>query len=78
MPRISLNNYKIIDGLACSKESACSAGDLALIPGLRTSPGEGNGYPLQNSKDGGDLRTVVHGAAKTQTQLSHFRFHVHF
>ena len=27
-------------------ESACSAGDLGLIPGLGSSPGEGNGYPL--------------------------------
>ena len=26
-----------------SKESACSAGDLGLIPGLGRSPGEGNG-----------------------------------
>ena len=32
-----------------SKESACSAGDAGLIPGLRKSPGEGNGYPLQYS-----------------------------
>ena len=29
------------------KESACSAGDLGLIPGLGRSPGEGKGYPLQ-------------------------------
>jgi len=29
------------------KESACSAGDLGLIPGLGRYPGEGNGYPLQ-------------------------------
>ena len=31
------------------KESACSAGDLGLIPGLGRSPGEGKGYPLQYS-----------------------------
>ena len=31
------------------KESACSAGDLCLIPGLGRSPGEGNVYPLQYS-----------------------------
>ena len=31
------------------KESACSAGDLGLIPGSRRSPREGNGYPLQYS-----------------------------
>ena len=28
-----------------SKESACNAGDLVLIPGLGRSPGEGNGKP---------------------------------
>ena len=32
-----------------SKESTCNAGDLGLIPGMGTSPGEGNGNPLQNS-----------------------------
>ena len=31
------------------KESTCNAGDLGLIPGLGTSPGEGKGYPLQYS-----------------------------
>ena len=31
------------------KESACTAGDLASIPGLGRSPGEGNGYPLHYS-----------------------------
>ena len=32
-----------------SKESACNARDLSLIPGLRRSPEEGYGYPLQYS-----------------------------
>ena len=31
------------------KASACSVGDLGLIPGLGRSPGEGNGNPLQYS-----------------------------
>ena len=31
------------------KETACSAGDLSLIPGLGRSSGEGNGNPLQYS-----------------------------
>ena len=31
------------------RESACNAGDPGLIPGLRRSPGEGNGNPLQYS-----------------------------
>ena len=34
-------------GGSAGKESACSAGDLGLIPGLGRSPGEGNGNPLQ-------------------------------
>ena len=29
------------------KESACNAGDLDSISGLRRSPGDGNGNPLQ-------------------------------
>ena len=28
------------------KESACNSGDPGSIPGLRRSPGEGNGYPV--------------------------------
>ena len=32
-----------------SKESACTAGDLSLIPGLGRSAREGIGYPLQYS-----------------------------
>ena len=31
------------------KESACSTGDLGLIPGLGGSPGAGHGSPLQYS-----------------------------
>ena len=30
-----------------SKEPACNAGDLGLIPGLGGSPEEGKSYPLQ-------------------------------
>ena len=32
-----------------SKESACNAGDLGLIPGLARSPGGEHGNPLQHS-----------------------------
>ena len=54
------------------KESACSAGDLCLIPGLGGSPGEGNVYPLQysflqNSVDRGGWQTPAHGVAKATT-----------
>ena len=48
------------------KESACSAGDMGLIPGWRRSPGEGNGNPLQYSclevlTDRGAWQATVHG-----------------
>ena len=33
-------------GGSVGKESACGAGDLALIPGSRTSPAGGHGNPL--------------------------------
>ena len=44
-------------------------GDSGLIPGLGTSPGEGNRNPLQyscleNPMDRGSWRVVVHGVAK--------------
>ena len=57
------------------KEFACIVGDLGSIPGLRRSPGEGNGNPLQyacleNSMDRGAWQAKVRGVAKNQTQLS--------
>ena len=38
-----------LPGGSDGKESACSAGDLGLIPGLGRSLGERNGNPLQCS-----------------------------
>ena len=57
------------------KESACSAGDQASIPGLGKSSGEGYGNPLQYScletpMDRGAWGATVHGVAKSQTRLS--------
>ena len=62
-------------GLPCgsdSKESACSEGDPGLIPGLRRSPGEGNGNSLQysgveNPMGGGAWWATLHGVSKSQT-----------
>ena len=50
-------------------------GGMGLIPGSGRSPGEGNGkhtsiFCLENSMDRGGWWALVHGAAKSQTQLS--------
>ena len=55
---------------SAGEESARNAGDPGWIPGLERSPGEGKGRPLQyygleNLKD-----SIVHGVAKSWTQLS--------
>ena len=42
-----LTHFLGFSGSSDGKESACSAGDTGLIPGLGRSPGEGNGNPLQ-------------------------------
>ena len=47
--RISQTSLKLTFYGSDSKESTCSAGDPGSIPGSGRSPGEGNGYPLQNS-----------------------------
>ena len=62
-------------GGSAGKESACNTGDLGLIPGLRRSPGEGNGYPLQYSGLENSMDCIVHGVAKSQIRLSNFHFH---
>ena len=56
------------------KESACNVRDLGSIPGLGRSPGEGNGYPLQDSGLENSTDCNIHGAAKSQTRLSDFHF----
>ena len=54
------------------KESACSAGDLGVIPRSGRSLGEGNGNPLQyscleNPMDRGAWQATVHRVTKSQT-----------
>ena len=64
------------------KNLHASAGDergVGLIPGSGRSPRVGNGNPLQyscleNSMDRGAWQAIVHGVAKSQTQLSDFQF----
>ena len=65
-----------------SQESACSVGDLVLIPGLGGSPGEGNGYPLQyscleNPMERGAWRGTVHGVAKAEQLTLSFTLRIY-
>ena len=58
------------DGSA-GEESACSAGDPGSIPALGSSPGGGNGNPLQHSwlgnpMDRGAWGATVYGVAESQ------------
>ena len=62
-------------GGSAGKESACNAGDLGSKPGLGRSPGEGNSYPLQYSDLENSINCIVHGVAKSWTQLRDFHFH---
>ena len=53
-----------------------------MILGSGSSPGEGNGNPLQyscleNPMDGEAWWATVHGVTKSWTQLSDFTFHFH-
>ena len=65
-------------GFPCSsvsKESACNAGDLGLIPGLGIFLGEGNGNPLQcsclqNPMDRGAWQATVHGVTRVGHDLA--------
>ena len=59
---------------SAGKESTCNMGDLSLIPGLGRSPGEGKGYPLQYSGLEKSMDCIIHGVAKSWTQLSGFHY----
>ena len=64
-------------GSLAGKEFACSARDPSWIPGSGRSPGEGISHPLQYSGLENSMDCIVHGIAKSQTQLSDFHFHMY-
>ena len=58
--------------VAQTVKSACSVGDLSLIPGLGRSPGEGNGNSLQyscleNPMDQRAWQATIRSLVKSQT-----------
>ena len=54
-------------GCSVGKESTYNVGDLGSIPGLGRSPGEGKGYPLQNSGLENSMDSIIHGVAESDT-----------
>ena len=75
--RLSNFSYAVswgFPGGSDSKESACNVEDLSSIPGLRRSPGVGNGNPLQyscleNPMDRGAWQATVQRVEKSWTQM---------
>ena len=68
--RLPIAVFMGFPGGADGKESACNAGDLGLIPGLRRAPGRGHGNPLQyscleNPHGKGAWWATVHGVTKS-------------
>ena len=68
-------------GSSDGTEFARNAGDPGLVPVSGRSPGAGNGHPLQcscleNPMDRGAWWAIVHGVAKSQTELSTEHFHI--
>ena len=70
-----INQNRGFPGGSEGKESVCNKRDLGSIPGFRRSLAEGKDYPLQcsglvNSMDREAWQAIVHGIAKSWTQLS--------
>ena len=62
------------------KNPHANAGDAGSIPGSGSSPGKGNGNPLQHSclenfMDREAWQSTAHGVAKSQTRLRDEHFH---
>ena len=76
-PFHDLSHISVSLGFPCGstgKESTCNAGDLGSILGLRRSPGEGKGSPLQYSGLENSMDYIVHGVTKSRTRLNDFHF----
>ena len=79
-----LSNFKVYStvlltvgfpGGSDSKESACDAREVDLIPGFGRSPRGRNGNSLQYSGLENSMDGIVHEVTNSWTQLSDFHFH---
>ena len=74
-----MSHLTLSDGSA-GKEFTCNAGGLDSISGSGRSPVGGHGNPfqyscLENPMDRGDWQALVHGVAKSWTQLKQLSMH---
>ena len=72
--KITIDNLDF-PGSSVVKNPPAKPGDLGSIPGLRRSPGGGNGSPLEyscleNAMDRGAWWATVHGVSESQRGLS--------
>ena len=66
---------QFVKNLPAVQATTCNVGDLDLIPRLHRAPGEGNGNSFQYSCLENPMyreawQAIVHGVAKSRTQLS--------
>ena len=64
----SLGRERVGEGFpggSVGEEPSCNVRDLDMIPGLGSSPGEGNGYPCQYSGLENSMDCIVHGVTKS-------------
>ena len=59
---------------SAGNKSACNVGDLGSIPGLGRCPGEGKGYPLQDSGLENPMDCIVHGVTRSWRRLTDCHF----
>ena len=80
--KVGVHAYAGFPGGLVVKSPPANAGDTSLISGLGSSPGGGNGNPLQyscleNSMDRGVQRATVHGVVKELDTTERLKPHRH-
>ena len=80
LPFVMISAPQVFPGGSEVKASACNVRDLGSIPGSGSSPGEGNGNPLQyscleNPMDRGAWWATDHGVVKSRAWLSDLTYY---
>ena len=72
---VPISCFTHLPGSSVGKASACTVGDLGSISGSGSSPGKGNGNPLQYSclgipMDRGTCQAMIHGISRVKHNLA--------